>query len=78
MPSAATDLLPSTLNWVEEVNILPNKVSSGNALKYPVTLLSQSFEQKGVGVVTAIEFSQNATVIAGYTTSAGEPTTSLW
>ena len=35
------------------------------ALKVPVTLLSQSFAQNGNAFVTAIEFSQNATVIAG-------------
>ena len=79
VPSEAIDLLPSTLNWVEEINVIPTPTTSGNTQKLPITLLSQSFEQQGAALVTAIEFSPSAVAIGGeVVSSTGTSKTVLW
>ena len=92
VPTAAADLLPSTLNWVQIVQQLPYKDVNTTNLQ-PLTFLSQQFSGASVSnpnpgpcKVNCIEFSPTATAIAGYFTTTNpvlgttKPTqaTALW
>lgn len=92
VPIAASDLLPSTLNWVQVVQQLPYKDVNATNLT-PITFLSQQFSgatvsnpNPGPCKVNCIEFSPTSTAIAGFFTTSNpvlgtsQPTqaTALW
>ena len=76
VPTRASEILPSTLNWIQTLNVLPKTDSFDNGEKFPVTFLSQCFDGSfaqaigtpltGPAAVTVFEFSPNATAIGGY------------